>query len=295
MSGPKYKVALRGGFADRNGIKQENRILQTDALDYRTRVKLMNLMNSFYYTVFEDKTYDAIQSFWRSILSNVYVLPVDYSGNKSYESRDLFLIINETMLTDDFACVLSLLEYFINRLGEQEGVPEDVLRDVVNDILKEECVGVRFIGRQIIPIYDENETSAVEDALKSPYEQVHRPIEKALKFFSDSDHPDYANSIKESITAVEAMCSVINGKAKNLGDALKKLEENGVVIHPALKEGFIKIYGYTSDAAGIRHSGQLGGADATFDEAKYMLVSCSAFINYLKGCLSGCQAEEEIR
>lgn len=42
------------------------------------------------------------------------------------------------------------------------------------------------------------------------------------------------------------------------------------------------MYGYTSDTDGIRHD---FGNDSQvyFEEAKYMLVSCSAFMNYLIG------------
>ena len=62
---------------------------------------------------------------------------------------------------------------------------------------------------------------------------------------------------------------------------LKKLERNGVEIHGGLKSAFNTLYGYTSDANGIRHAGNIGGPSSTFEEAKFMLVSCSAFINYL--------------
>ena len=50
------------------------------------------------------------------------------------------------------------------------------------------------------------------------------------------------------------------------------------------KEPFHKLYNYSSDAKGIRHAGNLGGTDSTFAEARFMLVSCCAFINYLKTC-----------
>lgn len=53
-----------------------------------------------------------------------------------------------------------------------------------------------------------------------------------------------------------------------------------IAIHPALKKGFSNIYGYTSDASGIRHA-LLDEPNLDFENAKYMLVSCSAFINYL--------------
>ena len=55
-------------------------------------------------------------------------------------------------------------------------------------------------------------------------------------------------------------------------------------IHPALKTAFEKLYGYTSDANGIRHANGIGEGNSTFAEAKYMLISCSAFINYLSEC-----------
>jgi len=77
------------------------------------------------------------------------------------------------------------------------------------------------------------------------------------------------------------MCNIIVGKACTLREALKQLKDSGVKIHTALEEAFIKLYGYTCDASGVRHSGNLDGKDSTFEEAKFMLVSCCAFINYL--------------
>ena len=62
---------------------------------------------------------------------------------------------------------------------------------------------------------------------------------------------------------------------------LKKIESKGIKIHGGLKSAFDKLYGYTSDAKGIRHVGDIGGPSSTFEEAKFMLVACCAFINYL--------------
>ena len=62
---------------------------------------------------------------------------------------------------------------------------------------------------------------------------------------------------------------------------MKKLEKDGgVVIHGAMKTAFEKLSGYTSDSDGIRHGG-IDFTNAPAEDAKYMLVSCSAFINYL--------------
>ena len=71
------------------------------------------------------------------------------------------------------------------------------------------------------------------------------------------------------------------GKDATLGKMLKRLEDRGLVIHASLKGAFEKLYGYTSDSNGVRHAGDIGGPASTFEEAKFMLVSCCAFINYL--------------
>lgn len=51
-------------------------------------------------------------------------------------------------------------------------------------------------------------------------------------------------------------------------------------MHSDLKEAFKKLYGYTSDADGIRHA-LMDESNLDFEDAKFMLVSCSAFTNYL--------------
>jgi hypothetical protein len=99
--------------------------------------------------------------------------------------------------------------------------------------------------------------------------------------FSDRKTPDYRNSIKESISAVEALCVIITGdQSATVGKALAEIEKK-YSIHKALRTGLSAIYGYSSDSGGIRHALLEGGTVVTFEEAKFMLVSCSAFINYL--------------
>lgn len=79
------------------------------------------------------------------------------------------------------------------------------------------------------------------------------------------------------------MCCIITGESGSqatLGKMLGELEAHGVVIHKAMQEGFKKLYGYTSDVGGIRH-GSIDFTGAAEEDARYMLISCSAFVNYL--------------
>jgi hypothetical protein len=69
-----------------------------------------------------------------------------------------------------------------------------------------------------------------------------------------------------------------NGK---FSDALTAIEKK-IQLHGSLKKAFMALYGYTSDAGGIRHALSDEDVTPTFEDAKFMLVTCSAFINYLK-------------
>ena len=61
---------------------------------------------------------------------------------------------------------------------------------------------------------------------------------------------------------------------------IKKLEDE-VSFHPALKTAFSSLYGYTSDEDGIRHA-ILESKDLAFEDAKFFLVVCSAFVNFVE-------------
>lgn len=93
---------------------------------------------------------------------------------------------------------------------------------------------------------------------------------------------DWAGAIRESIHAVESVARQLDPKASaTLGPALRSLERQDG-LHPALKDAFNKLYGYTSDEQGIRHA-LLEDAESrpSQDEAVFMLSACAAFASYL--------------
>lgn len=292
------KVSKRGGFSDRNKIKPENTEIQLKEFDKRTRVQLQNMISQFYKEIYGDEYYggENIQEFLRYVIGTIYSEPVDTS--RTYYDDKVFKIINNTMQEDDYDDVLTLIEAIIQywdsylrdvREYDYYNAYDNRYRscsiyEIANSYLQREYVGYRFIDEQLTPISDDYELEAVKQALDNPYSPVYEHLSKANKLLGDRTSPDYENSIKESISAVEALCEIltgITGKEASLGKLLKKLEDNGVVIHAGLKAAFNMLYGYTSDANGIRHAGNIGGSSSTFEEAKFMSVSCSAFVNYL--------------
>lgn len=101
--------------------------------------------------------------------------------------------------------------------------------------------------------------------------------------YSDRKSPDYRNSIKESISAIESAFSAINSeKSRSLPEAIKKAEKNGLGMHPALAKGISNIYGWTSDQDGIRHALVDTETSVGEPEARLMLTLCSSLLGYLK-------------
>ena len=174
--------------------------------------------------------------------------------------------------------VYNLIEFFANKFPE-DGRNANFVNEC-NAIFEHELSGYRFVGTFITQITSKEEISEIEEALTSPFKIVNTHIENALRLMSDKTNPDYRNSIKESISAVEATCNLLAGKKITLGQCLKEIKEK-VGLHGALEKAFSSLYGYTSEAEGIRHA-LLDEPTLNFEDAKFMLVSCSAFVNYLK-------------
>lgn len=160
---------------------------------------------------------------------------------------------------------------------------DEKLLNEYNRIMEEEGSLYRIVNGLVVPIINDEEIESIQNASSTKYESVNNHIEKALELLQKRQNPDYENSIKESISSVESLCSIItgiDGKNNTLGYTLDLIEEKGIYIHTALKNAFKMIYGYASDEKGIRHAGSIENG-AKREDAIYMLVSCSAFVNYL--------------
>jgi len=179
-----------------------------------------------------------------------------------------------------FKCPWYHVYSFLEEIAEdQSKLCTPKVRDWINEELQHHNAAHRFVGTKIVEITSEHEISAIQSAQESAPNPVREHLQAALRMLSDREKPDYRNSIKESISAVESACRIATGNPKaNLSDALKRIPN----LHPALATGFDKLYGYTSDASGIRHS-LTDVPTHTYDEAKFMLVACSAFTSYLQG------------
>lgn len=152
-------------------------------------------------------------------------------------------------------------------------------RGKVNEVLENEMSGYRFVDNYIAPVIDKVEIEEIEEALANKISGAKLHLSNALMSLSDRESPDYINSIKESISAVESAVNTLSGKT-NI--ALNKCLQNlPFDIDKNFKQAVIKMYSWTSSSDGIRHGITKEEIKSSFAEAKYMLVICSAFVNYL--------------
>lgn len=264
-------------FSERVGASRAPSVFQKDRADEQLRTDLWNVWYATYWK--HDKWYGNradddpyLDSIWIGILHlrlnelhresyewALRVLQKRWFDGNWYESYD---ILDATV---GYETDLSARHRFVKEL---------------NSVLVQDLSAYRFVDDHCVPITTDEEIDAVEAALQTPLSSVQEHIHQAVVCLSNRKNPDFRNSIKESISAVEAICSTIVGKPHaTLSKALARIETK-IPIHKAQKEAFESLYGYTSDAEGIRHS-LLDKGTLTADDAKFMLVACSAFIEFL--------------
>jgi len=182
---------------------------------------------------------------------------------------------------DFFECtwykVYELLEFAADAYPFQD---KKAFIESCNKLLEREISAYRFVNGLLTRITDEQEVAEIELALEKAQGPVRTHLQRALELLADKKSPDYRNSIKESISAIESLTATIVGKKGNLGQLIKKLEDE-IGLHPALGKAFSNLYGYTSDKDGIRHA-ILESDKVFFEDAKFFLVTCSAFANFVE-------------
>ena len=286
-------------FSQRNGMASVREKLQVDEFDEGTRNVIWNETLIYLKGTFK------CDLVIKRLRLDVFELPIDSSpiitqygagGVGHIRHVDYLDWLQDRIQYGDVAEVLDIVEYFADQdradaWGQEYGssiygglgAPVCALPcEKIDDLFAGMCVGYRFVNGVLCRIVSEEEIKSIESAINESPDAVAEQLNKALLSFADREHPNYANSVKEAISAVESQCCILTGDPKaSLGEALKNLETTGVKIHPALNKAIHQLYGYTSDDPGIRHGGtETSNVDAAL--AQFMLVSCSAFVNYLR-------------
>lgn len=273
-------------FSQKIGKTALKKDIQLEGIDNELKNKLWNIIKLRYLdlipktALFEDTDF---KKFAIKTWHNIFKLPVDELPDTELQIEQA---IRDFFFSSEWFLIYDFIEYLIEL--DKDKIDSDIFIEALNESLESEFSGYRIISNNVAPISNRLEFDEVSDSLISTNSYscltgANRHLQKAIDLLSDKKKPDYRNSIKESISAVESTCRIITSE-NTLGKALNKLESKGLYINEQLKEGFDKIYAYTNNKEnGIRHAIVDSPREPDFDEAKYMLISCSTFINYLIG------------
>jgi len=269
---------MRKKFSERYGFANVRDSFQIESMDEGLKNRIWNKLREFY-------------------LDNICIVE-NYIHKYSIKDYNFFLQIfdqffkttnipsnSRTFLVNNISDyyfkykwyeIYDFIEYVAGIYHSQQY--SNMFRGAINKVLEEEMSGYRFVDNYIAPIIDNIEIKEIEEALDCKYIPVKQHLSNALELLSDRENPDYQNSIKESITAVESVAKIITGKETDLANCLKVMD---IDLNKQFKTAMTNLYGWTCKEDGIRHGHTGEELKTSFEEAKYMLVSCSAFVNYL--------------
>jgi hypothetical protein len=259
-------------------------VIQLEDIDSNLRTALWNALDICVLTEVSQRIIQGarlesnptLRGFFMNMWANYFHIPVDQLDMYWPHTRSQ---IRETFFASPWHDVYSFIE-FVAQHFPIENV-RSAFTGACNVVLVREVSAYRLVDGTVIRNTNEHEISAIETALARSVSPVQTHLQSAIAHLSNRENPDYRNSIKESVSALEALCSTITGRKATLADALDEIDKRGVLkLHAALKSSLLKLYGYSSDAQGIRHA-LMDESTLTLDDAMFMLVSCSAFANYL--------------
>jgi hypothetical protein len=265
-------------FSQRVGVTPSTPPLQREVVESATRVRLWNALHIIYwenagaYELDQSELHQLMQLYWHHFFHRPLDTIPEYTNGAVQIVREEFNNLSWHELLD-------FLEFTADNGPESRA---EAFRKFVNAVLKQDNSAYRFVGTEVSEITSPVEIEAIEQSFEatSRVSGINTHLRSALAHLSNRPNPDFRNSIKESVSAVEGVVQLLTGDENaTLGTALGILEKRGQ-LHGALKSSLSSLYGYTSDADGIRHA-MLDESKLSFTDAKFMLVTCAAFVSYL--------------
>jgi hypothetical protein len=270
-------------FSQRMGFHPIKPQIQLDEINDDLRIAIWNVLTLGYLNGYAPKSGSsyrhvkgsnrhsfAMNYFGRFKKQAIDQIPTNWSEFLAHFRRDFFGL--------NWHRVYSLVEFVLSSVEDRY---QPALVSGFNRAMEREGSGYRVVGGFVTAITSPLEIDAVEEAMLKGgrFPGIGEHLSSATRMLGDLQNPDYRNSIKESISAVESLAKQLTGNASvTLGSALSELEKHHN-LHPALKSAFSSLYGWTSNADGIRHA-LMDVSNLTHADARLMLICCSAFINF---------------
>jgi hypothetical protein len=215
------------------------------------------------------------------IWAHYFIEPIDY-----FPTRNNLMAkkIREHILYSTWYKIYHFFEFVFENLGEEGSLfKRREFATYINAKLRQHNSAYTLTNGKFIPITNNKEIEEIKRTqdLSQKYSLtgIQQHLNSSIELLSKKPIPEYRSSIKESISMVEVISRIIEPTENTLGKALNKLDKGGK-INGTLKSGFEKMYAYTNDKNGIRHA-LMDDESVGIEDAKFFLISCSAFTNYL--------------
>lgn len=252
--------------------------LSDEARTYLWHVVYHSLLNCRQNDVYHGG--DFLSGSWLSVMRDYHLFKLHNPTDEFSTRWEPHANATKTLILEgDYDAVLGFLQWVLRH----QNAPDGLFIEVASALqLSRVAYVLADDPPTIIPSATELEGEAVVSALNDARDQglvgVGNHLRGAVKCLNAGD---FSDCVRESIHAVESAARRLDDDAKStLGPALKALKNAGS-IHPALEGAFSKLYGYTSDEQGVRHSMNDDPDTVGHAEAQFMLVACAGFVSYL--------------
>lgn len=283
-------------FSERFGFVKSRQILQLEEANEELRIGIYNMLRKLLDDLHDGAIVDSVCKElwtvqWHLVLDTFPYYPSEFYKKLHHRIMDGEWFVSYDLIEFFFEEIKKAIAFESASFGfgyeydyeASRSAFEEEFTETVNSVLKREGSGYRFLNGLVVPITNESEIASIEQSLcdGKGVSGASDHIQRSLTLISKKPNPDYLNSVKESILAVESAAKkYAPGKNNTLADAVDSLGKSKG-LHKSLVDAWKKMFGYTSDANGIRHAGSDEPVKLDFAFAKYMLVTCSAFVNYL--------------
>lgn len=205
-------------FSRRNGYNQKDIQLECASDTLKRRIYARFYKQEFDY-------YDTIE--WANYTTGIEDMMIEmgllyeYPENSIYKTRNAQKLQNHILNSNEWYIIYDFIERYLRVCDDTTC---KLMSKEFNNILEDEVSAYRIVDKLVVPITNESELSTIHDASQTDFDAVNAHISKALELFADRRNPDYENSIKESISAVESICCIITGQSganATLGKTIK--------------------------------------------------------------------------
>ena len=173
-------------------------------------------------------------------------------------------------------------EFVFGRAGAER------FREACNEVLRAEGSPYRFVrGTGLLaPFTNPIEVHAILEARETMLlhhcRVVHEHLDQALRHLASRENPNYVDSVGQSWRAVEAMLRLIcHDDGLTGGKAINECQNKcSLAVDGSLWAALHKLHAYRAEC-GAGHPRKEETPEPQCEDARFMLVTCSAYTNYL--------------